>query len=48
VIPMCGGRGFPELFRASYVDYAHCHIRYTTQAVPENLANRCKSSRTAN
>lgn len=31
---------FPELFRDSYVDYGDCHIRYTTDAEPQELVSR--------
>ncbi len=31
---------FPDLFRETYVDYADCRVRYTTEAVPENLVSR--------
>jgi 8-oxo-dGTP diphosphatase len=31
---------FPDLFRESYVDYADCRIRYTTEAAPDELVAR--------
>ena len=31
---------FPDLFRESYVDYANCRVRYTTEAAPEDLVSR--------
>jgi 8-oxo-dGTP diphosphatase len=31
---------FPELFRESYVDYADCRIRYTTEVPAEDLVSR--------
>jgi 8-oxo-dGTP diphosphatase len=31
---------FPDLFREAYVDYADCRIRYTTEAVAEELVSR--------
>lgn len=31
---------FPDLFRETYVDYADCRIRYTTEAAPEDLVAR--------
>jgi 8-oxo-dGTP diphosphatase len=32
--------GSPDLFRESYVDYADCRIRYTTEAAPDDLVAR--------
>jgi 8-oxo-dGTP diphosphatase len=31
---------FPDLFRESYVDYADCRVRYTTEPVPKDLVSR--------
>lgn len=31
---------FPDLFRETYLDYADCRIRYTTEAAPEDLVSR--------
>jgi len=31
---------FPDLYRDTYVDYADCQIRYTTEAAPEHAVSR--------
>jgi hypothetical protein len=31
---------FPGLFKDQYADYAHCRLRFTTAAVPEELVSR--------
>lgn len=31
---------FPKLYEAGYVEYADCHLSFTTQSVPETLVSR--------
>ena len=39
-MPEQSAQEFPDLFRESYVDYADCRTRYTTETAPEDLVSR--------